>query len=262
MRVIIARDGEQMSKRAADIVAGGIRRKPHFVLGLDVSDALLGTYGELARLHREEELDLSRVVTFNLDEYLGLAPDHPQSCRFFMESHLFKHVNIDERNICFLNGLTREPEMQFKQYEQALKEVAGVDLQILGIGRDGHIGFNEPGSSLGSRMRIKTLMEDVIQDRITKFEDPGDVPRFALTMGVGNIMEARMVLVVASGKRKADVLVRAIEGPLTASVPASVLQLHRSVIVVADEEAAAGLSRLDYYRLVDKASGEFESDEV
>ncbi|MCK4436401.1 glucosamine-6-phosphate deaminase, partial [bacterium] len=184
MKVIIAKDYNEMSKRAASIITEGIRKKPHFVLGLDVSNTIIGTYKELIRSHKEGSLDFSRVFTFNLDEYLGLAPNHTQSCRYFMDTNLFNHINIDKRNINIPNGLTKDPQTLCQQYEKLIREVAGIDLQILGLGQDGHIGFNEPGSSLASRTRIKTLTEKTVKDRTQFFEKPEDVSKFAITMGV------------------------------------------------------------------------------
>ena len=252
MRVIIVKDYDEISKKAASIIAEKIRKKPHFVLGVDVSDTIIGTYKELIQLNKKGYLDFSRVVTFNLDEYLGLAPGHPQSCRYFMDTNLLKQINIDERNIYIPNGLTKDPQQLCEKYEKSIKEVAGIDLQVLGIGTDGHIGFNEPGSSLTSRTRIKTLTEETVKNRTKVFKKSGDVPRFAITMGVGTIMESRMCMLLASGKRKAEILVKAIEGPVTASIPASMLQLHPNVIVIADKEASFNLAQKDYYIYVEK----------
>lgn len=262
MRVIITKDYDEMSKRAISIIVEEIRQKPHFVLGLDVSNTLIGIYKEMTRLNKEEKLDFSRIVTFNLDEYLGLGSDHPQSCRYFMDTNLFNHVNLDKRNINIPNGLTKDPDTLCWKYEKAVKEVAGMDLQVLGIGKDGHIGFNEPGSSLGSRTRIKTLTQETVKERARFFKKEDDVPRFAITMGVGTIMEARMCLLLASGERKADILVKAIEGPVSASVPASIIQHHRHVTVIADEEAAANLKLKKYYRYVEEMTKKLKSARI
>lgn len=262
MKVIIAKDYNEMSKRAASIITEGIRKKPHFVLGLDVSNTIIGTYKELIRSHKEGSLDFSRVFTFNLDEYLGLAPNHTQSCRYFMDTNLFNHINIDKRNINIPNGLTKDPQTLCQQYEKLIKEVVGIDLQVLGLGRDGHIGFNEPGSSLGSRTRIKTLTQETVKDRAQFFEKSEDVPKFAITMGVGTIMEARMCMLLASGKRKAEILVRAIEGPVTTSIPASMLQLHPNVTVIVDEEAATHLKQKGYYQYVEKMTQQLQSAQI
>ncbi len=259
MKIVLAKDHDEMSRRAAAIVAAAIGKKPRFVLGLGVSDALLGTYAELCRLHREEGLDFSRVDTFNVDEHFGLGSDDPRSCRHFMDRNLFDHVNVDPRNINIPNGLTRDPAGQCRKYEKAIEDVAGIDLLLLGIGRDGRIGFNEPGSSLGSRTRVKTLSEESRRERGEFFEKHEEVPRFAITMGVGTIMEARRLLVLVSGSRKADVLLQTVEGPISSSVPASILQLHGDATVVADEDAAAHLKRKDYYRYVEKVTRELES---
>ena len=262
MKVIIAKDSNEMSKRAASVITESIRKKPHFVLGLDVSNAIIGTYKELIRLHEEESLEFSRVVTFNLDEYLGLAPSHTQSCRYFMDTNLFNHINVDKRNINIPNGLTKDPQSLCQQYEELIREVAGIDLQVLGLGQDGHIGFNEPGSSLGSRTRIKTLTEQTVKERAQSFEKKEDVPKFAITMGVGTIMEARMCMLLASGKRKAEVLVKAIEGPVSTSIPASMLQLHPNLTVIVDDEAAINLRQKDYYQYVEKMTQQLWSAQI
>jgi glucosamine-6-phosphate deaminase len=262
MRVIITKDYNEMSRSAALIIAGEITKKPRFILGLDVSDTLIGTYKELIKQHKQGKLDFSRVTTFNLDEYLGVAPGHAHSCRYFMDTNFLKGVNLDERNINIPNGLTRDPQLMCSEYEKLLKELAGIDLQLLGIGKDGHIGFNEPGSSLTSRTRIKTLTEETVKEISKSFKKGETAPRFAITMGVGTIMEAKKCVLLASGKRKANVLVKAIEGPVTASVPASILQLHPNVIIIADKEAAINLKQKKYYQYVEKMTDEIGDAQI
>ena len=262
MRIIILKDYDEISKRAASIVLDKIHSKPHFVLGLDVSNTLIGTYQELINMNQEERLDFSRVVTFNLDEYLGLSATHPQSCRFFMDTHLFNHINIDKRNIYFPNGLTKDPQSLCRRYEDLIREVAGIDLQLLAVGKNGHIGFNQPGSSLSSRSRIKTLPEEMFQDRMKNFTNPENVPRFAMTMGLGTIMEARMCVMLASGERKAKALVKALEGPVSSSMPASMLQIHPNVLILADEEAAADLKQKDYYLYAEKMTDQLDCAQI
>ena len=252
MRVIIAKNEDAMSKIAAGIIAENIRKKPRLVLGLDVSNTLIGAYNELAAMHKTGKLDFSRVISFNLDEYVGLGHDHPQSCKSFMDKNFFNKVNFDNRNIFIPNGLTKNLHLMCEQYEKNIKEMAGIDLQVLGIGKDGHIGFNESGSSLSSRTRIKTLSEDTVKERSKYFKKKDENPKFAITVGVGTIMESRMCMLLACGKRKTDILVKAIEGPVTTSVPASMLQLHSNVLVVCDEEAGAKLKQKNYYRYVEK----------
>lgn len=262
MRVIIVKNYDEMSSAAASIIAGEINRKPRFILGLDVSDTLIGTYRELGNLTKRGKLDFSRVTTFNLDEYLGVPPTHTHSCRHFMNINFFKNVNLDGRNINIPNGLTRDPQLMCGEYEKLLKEVAGIDLQLLGIGRDGHIGFNEPGSSLTSRTRIKTLTEETVKEISKSFRKGETVPKFAITMGVGTIMEAKKCILLASGKRKADVLVKAIEGPITSTLPASILQLHPNMIIIADKEASVNLKQKKYYQYVEKMTREIGDAQI
>jgi glucosamine-6-phosphate deaminase len=204
-------------------------------------------------MHREEGLDFSRVVTFNLDEYVGLAATHPQSYRFFMQQNLFDHINVDPRDTHVPDGRALDFDAYCEQYERMIAEEGGIDLQILGIGGDGHIAFNEPGSSLGSRTRLKTLTEETVRDNARFFGSEKDVPRLAITMGVGTILESRQCLLLAAGASKARAIRDTIEGPITAQVTASALQLHRDVIAILDHEAARLLERRDYYREVEQA---------
>jgi glucosamine-6-phosphate deaminase len=253
MRVIVEQDRDGVSRRAAQIVANLVRRKPRCVLGLATGSTPLGTYAELVRMHREEGLDFSRVVTFNLDEYVGLAATHPQSYRFFMQQNLFDHINVDPRDTHVPDGRALDFDAYCEQYERMIAEEGGIDLQILGIGGDGHIAFNEPGSSLGSRTRLKTLTEETVRDNARFFGSEKDVPRLAITMGVGTILESRQCLLLAAGASKARAIRDTIEGPITAQVTASALQLHRDVIAILDHEAARLLERRDYYREVEQA---------
>lgn len=259
MRVIVEQDRDGVSRRAAQIVAKLVRRKPRCVLGLATGSTPLGTYAELVRMHREEGLDFSRVVTFNLDEYVGLAATHPQSYRFFMQQNLFDHINVDPRDTHVPDGRALDFEAYCEQYERMIAEEGGIDLQILGIGGDGHIAFNEPGSSLGSRTRLKTLTEETVRDNARFFGSEKDVPRLAITMGVGTILESRQCLLLAAGASKARAIRDTIEGPITAQVTASALQLHRDVIAILDQEAARLLERRDYYREVEQAQSALQS---
>jgi glucosamine-6-phosphate deaminase len=253
MRVIIASDAAGVARRAAQIVARLIRRKPRCVLGLATGSTPQGTYAELIRMHREEGLDFSQVVTFNLDEYVGLGPNHPHSYRYFMQQMLFGHVNLHPGNTHVPNGMATDFESACEQYERQIREAGGIDLQILGIGTDGHIAFNEPGSSLGSRTRLKTLARETIRDNARYFGDESRVPRLAVTVGVGTILESRRCLLLAIGASKASAIQLTVEGPVTAQVTASALQLHREVIVLIDEAAAGELRRRDYYNEVESA---------
>jgi glucosamine-6-phosphate deaminase len=250
MEVVIRQDYEQMSKAAAQVVAEVLNTKPNAVLGMATGSTPLGLYQELVRLHKEEELDLSRVTTFNLDEYVGLPVNHPQSYHYFMHEHFFKHVNIPLHNINIPSGTTSNYPAFCQWYEERIAECGGIDLQILGIGSDGHIAFNEPTSSLSSRTRLKTLSKQTINDNARFFERPEDVPVYAITMGVGTILDAGKLLLVASGKAKAPAIAQAVEGPVTSMITASAIQLHQDATVFVDEEAAADLTMRDYYDFI------------
>jgi len=262
MRVIVEQNLEGVSRRAAQCVAELVRRKPTCVLGLATGSTPLGTYAELIRLHREEGLDFSRVVTFNLDEYVGLSPSDPHSYRYFMQHNFLDHINIDPRDTHVPDGRALDFAAYCEQYERMIADEGGIDLQILGIGSDGHIALNEPGSSLGSRTRLKTLTTETVRDNARFFGGGNDVPRLAITMGVGTILESRQCLLLAAGHSKAKAIRDTIEGPITAQVTASALQLHRDVIAILDEEAARLLERRDYYREVERLQAELKAGQL
>lgn len=262
MRVIVEPDPAGVARTAARFVARLLRRRPNSVLGLATGSTPLGMYQELIRMHREEALDFSRVVTFNLDEYIGLGPTHPQSYRHFMQKSLFDHLNVEPRNTHVPDGRALDFDAYCQQYERMIEEAGGIDLQVLGVGSDGHIAFNEPGSSLGSRTRLKTLTEETVRDNARFFGSAELVPRLAITMGVGTILESRQCLLLACGASKARAIRDTIEGPVTAQVTASALQLHRDVIAVVDEEAGRLLERRDYYREVERAQALLEAGRI
>jgi glucosamine-6-phosphate deaminase len=239
MFIIVEESYEKMSEEAAKILAQRIHTKPDIVLGLATGSTPLGLYKQLIQMHKDQGLDFSKVTTFNLDEYVGLSPKHDQSYNYFMWENLFKHVNISPENVFIPMGMSDNIEGFCQWYEQKIVQKGGIDLQLLGIGANGHIAFNEPGSSLGSRTRIKTLTEKTIEDNSRFFENEKDVPIHAITMGVGTIMEAREILLAANGKAKADAIKSTIEGSITAGCPASVLQLHPRSRIVVDKEAAS-----------------------
>jgi glucosamine-6-phosphate deaminase len=247
MEVIIQKTYEQMCRAAAREVGNVLNAKPNAVLGMATGSTPLGLYQELVRMHRKEGLDFSQVTTFNLDEYVGLPITHPQSYRFFMQENFFQHVNIPAHNIHIPSGTTTNYRAFCQWYEDRIKQCGGIDLQILGIGTDGHIGFNEPGSSLSSRTRLKTLAKTTIDDNARFFERRQDVPIYAITMGVGTIMEARTILLLANGKKKAAAIAAAVEGPMTSMITASALQLHPDATVYVDEEAAGQLNMREYF---------------
>jgi len=250
MEIIITHDYQEMSKVSSQIIAREIKRKHDSILGLATGDTPVGTYKELAKLHKTEGLDFSKITTFNLDEYVGLAPLHKNSYNYFMQENLFKHININQSMVYVPQGRTDDPEEFSAWYEQKIKDAGGIDFQVLGIGGDGHIGFNEPGSSFASRTRVKALYRQTIKDNARFFDREEDVPRFAITMGLGTILEAKKILLIASGKNKAEVCAQFIEGPVTSQITASALQLHSYVTVVLDEEAASKLTRKEYYNWV------------
>jgi glucosamine-6-phosphate deaminase len=250
MEVIIQPDAGEASVLAARIVAGLVARKPDSVLGLATGSSPLGLYRELIRRHEEEGLDFGRVMTFNLDEYVGLGPDHAQSYSCFISRNLFSGINVPAERIHIPDGLAADIPASCAAYEAAIVRAGGIDLQILGLGSDGHIGFNEPTSSLASRTRIKTITERTRRDNARFFDSAADVPHHVITMGVGTILEAGTCLLLAFGKGKASAVAAAVEGPVTALIPASALQFHPDVKVVIDEAAATDLKRNDYYRWV------------
>lgn len=242
MLVILRGTYEDMCLEAANIVTDRLRRKPDLVLGLATGSTPLGLYKELIRRHIAEGLNFSKVTTFNLDEYVGLPPSHDQSYHYFMQESLFDHVNIDPGRIHVPDGMANDIDVFCEWYEERIRRAGGIDLQVLGIGSNGHIAFNEPGSSLGSRTRIKTLTERTIRDNARFFATLEEVPRQAITMGIGTIMEARELIILANGEKKADAVKKAVEGPITAMTPASIVQMHRKAYFIVDEAAASKLS--------------------
>jgi len=258
MEMIIQPDAETASRIAARLVAKLVRAKPDAVLGFATGDTPLLLYKELARLHKAEGLDFSRVTTFNLDEYIGVEPDHPCSYTRFMMENLFNHINVRPEKIHILNGMTKNIPEECARYEKAICDAGGIDLQVVGIGADGHIGFNEPSSSLSSRTRLKTLTDETRRDNARFFANASEVPHDAITMGVGTIMESRRIVFLAFGRDKANIVAKAVEGPITAMVPASALQLHPDVKVFVDEVASCKLERKSYYQWVYDNKPEWE----
>lgn len=250
MEIIIQPDREAASKIGARIIAKLMKTKYDCVLGLATGSTPLQLYKELVRMHKEKGLSFERVTSFNLDEYVGLAPEHPASYNSFMQENLFKHIDILSHRVHIPDGLAPDIPAFCKQYEGAIKAAGGIDLQVLGIGTDGHIGFNEPTSSLSSRTRIKTLTQQTVQDNAKYFPDLQEVPPHVITMGVGTIMDSRTCMLLAFGENKAEAVRQMVEGPITAMVPASILQMHSQAVVIMDEAAASKLKKADYYRWV------------
>jgi glucosamine-6-phosphate deaminase len=246
MEIIIQPDRESATDIAARIIARLLRDKPDAVLGLATGSTPQLLYQKLIAM----ELDWSRVRTFNLDEYIGLPKEHPQSYYSFMWENLFNHVNIPPENVHIPDGNVEDIPAFCREYERRILAEGGIDLQVLGIGTDGHIGFNEPTSSLASRTRIKTLTQQTCKDNARFFGSEADVPKHVITMGIGTIMEARHNLLLAFGSQKADAIAGAVEGPVSAINPASILQMHPAVTVCLDEGASSALRRAEYFKWV------------
>lgn len=252
MKIIVKEDYAQMSKYAANMIAELIKRKPNCVIGFATGSTPIGTYRELIKLHKQG-LDFSGVTTFNLDEYLGVGLDlskpydMDQSYARFMYEELFSHINVKKENIHIPDGLTKNPEEFCKNYEEEIKKAGGIDLQILGIGMDGHWAFNEPGSSFTSRTRVEALTKQTLDDNYEAFYKKAGIPReqmprYAITMGIGTILEAKSILMLANGSKKAQIVARALQGPVTNEVTASAIQLYKGkATVVLDQEAASML---------------------
>jgi len=258
VEVIIRADEDAAARLVARIIVKELRANPHLVLGLATGRTMEAVYRLLAQAHRKERLDFSLCRTFNLDEYVGLPSDHPGSYRYSMNQHLFKRVNIDLRNTHLPESEAPDLEAECERYEQLIQRSGGIDLQLLGIGQAGHIGFNEPLSALRSRTRVKMLTPTTIRQNAPFFGGPGKVPRRAITMGVGTILDCRRLLLLATGPEKADIVAKAVEGPITAMISATALQLHSRCTVVVDEPAASRLQGADYYRWIFANEPEWE----
>ena len=239
MNFIIADDYEDMSRKAADVIEEWLENDPSCVLGLATGTTPIGLYKQLVEDCAAGEISFADVTTFNLDEYRGLSGDHDQSYRYFMNDNLFDHVDIDKARTHVPDGSNPDASAVCDDYEAAIEEAGGVDLQLLGLGHNGHIGFNEPAPDFPKTTHIVELTESTIQANSRLFDSIDDVPREAYTMGIGTIMRARSVLVVANGEGKADIVRRAFFGPVTPEVPASVLQFHPNLTVIVDAEAGA-----------------------
>lgn len=235
--VIKTKNYEEMSRRAAAIMAAQITLKNDSVLGLATGSTPVGMYQELIRRHEAGELDFSRVRSVNLDEYVGLERTHDQSYFYFMNDNLFKHVNIDPAQTFLPDGTNKDTEAECRRYHEVILGMGGVDMQLLGIGGNGHIGFNEPADAFAARTHCVKLAESTIQANARFFASEDDVPRYALSMGIGEIMAAKKILILASGKAKAEAVRGMVAGPVSPQMPASILQFHPDVTLVADAEA-------------------------
>ena len=237
MIIYVGKDYQDVSRKAANIMSAQIIMKPNAVLGLATGSTPVGLYKQLIEMYNEHRVDFSHVKTVNLDEYAGLSGDNDQSYRYFMNTNLFDHVNIDKNKTYVPNGLEEDSDKACADYNEIIRSVGGIDIQLLGIGGNGHIGFNEPGEAFEKETHCVDLTESTIKANARFFESMDEVPKQAYTMGIKNIMAAKKILLVATGSAKADALYKSLYGPITPNVPASILQLHQDVTVVADEDA-------------------------
>ena len=241
MRIICAKDYKEMSEMAADVIGAQVLLKPDAILGLATGSTPVGTYEELVRRYEAGRLDFSKIKTVNLDEYRGLTRDNDQSYYYFMHSHLFDHININKNNTKVPDGMEPDAIKAGQDYENIIKNYGGIDLQLLGLGNNGHIGFNEPCDEFIDKTHVVDLTESTIEANKRFFASADDVPKQAYTMGIGSIMRAKRVLMIVSGKGKADIVKEAFFGPITPKVPASILQLHSDFILIGDAEALSCL---------------------
>lgn len=239
MKIYKAKDYKDMSRKAANIISAQVIMKPNCVLGLATGSTPIGTYDQLVEWYNKGDLDFSEVTTVNLDEYKGLPRTNDQSYYYFMHQHLFDRVNIDQERTNVPNGMEPDAEKECGRYEELIRSLGGVDLQLLGLGHNGHIGFNEPGEAFEKETHCVDLTESTIEANKRFFASADDVPKQAYTMGIKTIMQAKKILIVVNGENKADIVERAFFGPVTPEVPASILQLHNDVTLVGDEAALA-----------------------
>ncbi len=258
MKVVILDNAEEVAKYGCEIFVKQINKKPDSVLGLATGSTPLAMYNELIKANEAGDVNFGSVSSFNLDEYLGLPGDHPQSYRYFMNDKLFNHINIEKFRTHVPPGDANNPIEACAAYEKMIEKAGGIDVQLLGIGRNGHIGFNEPSSSLASRTRVKTLTKATVDDNARFFNEGEFQPQLSITMGIGTILEAKKVVLLATGKGKADAVKQTVEGPLSAACPASALQFHQNVIVIVDEAAASNLGDPDFYKYIEAENRRLE----
>ena len=243
MRIIVTKDYQEMSVKAASILAAEIALKPDCVLGLATGSTPIGTYDQLVERYERGEVDFSEVSTVNLDEYKGLSGEDEQSYRYFMNKHLFDRVNIEQSNTYLPNGMAGDSEKECNEFEETIEKLGGVDVQVLGIGHNGHIGFNEPDSVFRNKTHVVPLAEETVEANKRFFDSADDVPRLAFTMGIGTIMRGKKILLVVSGAEKAEIMAKAFCGEIDPQVPASILQVHPDVTIVGDEAALSKIGR-------------------
>ncbi|SHK75583.1 glucosamine-6-phosphate deaminase [Clostridium cavendishii DSM 21758] len=238
MKLVVAKDYEEMSKLAAQEMANVVQNKPEAVLGLATGGTPVAMYKELIKMNKEGQVDFSKVTSINLDEYVGLSGNHDQSYRYFMNTNLFNHINIDKTKTFVPNGLAEDIEKECKEYDERIANLGGIDCQLLGIGNNGHVGFNEPNEELSLGTHLTSLKEDTIKANARFFNSIDEVPTQAVTMGLGGIMKAKKIILIASGEGKAEIIEKLLKGKITTQVPASMLQMHNNVVVIVDEAAA------------------------
>lgn len=243
MRIIIAENYDELSKLGAREIITLIDSKPNCVLGLATGSSPLGVYRELIRLNKENKVDFSKVTTINLDEYRGLAASNTQSYRYFMDNNLFNHINILKENTFIPNGMAEDMDKECRKYDEKIENLGGIDLQVLGIGHNGHIGFNEPSDFLNLGTHLTKLSKDTIDANSRFFSNIEEVPTEAITMGLGGIMRARKILLIANGEKKADIISKLAEGKISTKIPASILQVHSNVLVIVDKAAGSRLKK-------------------
>ncbi len=243
MKIIVTKNYEELSRKAGNLFASQLILKTNAVIGLATGSSPVGMYKELVRIYQAGDIDFDEVVSFNLDEYIGISPDNEQSYHYFMKENLFNHINIRPENIHIPSGIAVDMTVAASSYDKMIEEAGMIDIQILGIGNNGHIGFNEPDVKFEARTHIVELEQETIEANSRFFDSIEEVPTQAISMGIKNIMQSRKIVLIASGEGKAKVVQQMIEGPITPELPASVLQLHPDVTVILDEEAASLLTR-------------------
>ena len=251
MQIVILKDATEVARYGADLFVAQLKKQPASTLGLATGSTPVALYQNLIEKNQQGDISFSQVTSFNLDEYLGLDGSHPQSYRFFMNEQLFDHIDIAKEHTHVPPGDAQDPIAACQEYEARILAAGGIDIQLLGIGRNGHIGFNEPSSGLTSRTRVKTLTKATIDDNARFFSEDEYQPHLSITMGIGTILDAKKVVLLATGENKAAAIKATVEGPLTASCPASALQMHRDAVIVIDEAAASELADVDFYKHIE-----------
>lgn len=246
MRIIIAKNYEQMGKLGAEEIIKLVNHKKDCVLGLATGSTPVGMYKELIKANQNNEVDFSQVTTVNLDEYRKLSGDNDQSYRYFMDNNLFNHINIDKNKTFVPNGMAEDMDAECRSYDERIQRLGGIDLQVLGIGHNGHIGFNEPSDYLNMGTHLTDLKQETIEANSRFFKTIEDVPTQAITMGLGGIMKAKKILLLASGKEKAEIISKLVDGKISTTVPASILQVHNNVVVIVDEAAGSLLQKINF----------------